>query len=190
MESTKQNDQNTNTTAESLVQGISKEPAHKEVLCKILTYCREERNAEDILIRIKELARNRVLLQTPQSLVTWLIHEGGLETVIFDGNRCVLKTTEEGIAAVDHLSPSDLIERVIDKEPDYREVFFNILEACLEPKSKNDIETMLEEYPVIKDRGIYPGFFIGELEDAGGLEWIGKWKTTDNGKELVLSQAG
>ena len=48
-----------------------------------------------------------------------------------------------------------------------------------------EIEALVQNDPVLAALKVYPSFLIEGLEAAGGLEWVGKWRTTEAGKMVA-----
>jgi len=74
---------------------------------------------------------------------------------------------------------------MLAEEPRYREVYDRLLEYCVEPRTRAEIEALLQNHPALESPKIYPGYLIDRLESAGGLEWTGKWRTTLAGKGVI-----
>lgn len=171
--------------AVSLLQRMADEPSSKDILYGILTFCEKERTTEEIVEEINRYTQNRVLLQRPQTLITWLIEEGGLESVVNTEELKVWRTTSAGIHAVRFARSPDWFENLSQSDPEYIDIYLMVMESCIEDKTKDEIEAILECNLMLEEIEILPSFFIATLEEAGGLEWNGKWKTTSSGKKTL-----
>jgi len=59
-----------------------------------------------------------------------------------------------------------------------------ILEFCCAGRSLSEIECLLLAHPGLQNPQVYPSYLVDRLEFAGALEWTGKWRTTETGREL------
>ncbi|MDR2400486.1 MAG: hypothetical protein LBD73_02400 [Deferribacteraceae bacterium] len=163
-----------------ITRRIEEEPASKNILYSILKFCIECRTIEDVAAYFEKITQNSATLHSCGTYVSWLLKLNAIERT-----DSLFKTTPEGTVIVNELSYANRLKALFEKRPEFRNYFIKILQACVEPKSKDDLEEMFDD--VYKATGLYLSYFTAELEDAGGLVWMGKWKTTDDGTALITA---
>ncbi len=173
-----------NATAK-ILQRVTSEPAHRAVLYKILNFCEAERSISRITEEIRSYPEMRSALQTPQVLLSWLVQAGGIELIEAEEGAPVFLTTQAGSNVVRLENPINRIGHLLAQDFEYHDVYLQVLRSCLAPKTKDEIESMLDGNPVLENPKVYPSFVIGNLEEAGALEWEGKWRTTQPGKKFL-----
>lgn len=168
---------------ENIIERINNEPAYRTVLYKILAHCQTPRSNEDLEKTVLSFPEMKRAMHTPQEILFWLEDCGALEKGK-ENDIVIWQTTEAGINAAEKESFQNQLTRLFINEAEYQEIFLEILKACLKPKSRSEIESLLMDNPIMKESGILASYFIDRLERAGGLVWDGKWKTTKVGKEF------
>jgi hypothetical protein len=168
-----------------ILQKISAEPAYRAVLYKILAYCDPTRSYIDVEQTILSFPEMTVALQSPQILLSWLVESGGIEQIATEDGEAMWCTTPDGRNVVRSESYGNRLVRLLAQETIYRDICLQVLQSCVSPKSRIEIESMLRGNPVLEDSKVYASFFIEALEEAGGLEWDQKWKTTKAGKDFL-----
>ena len=165
-------------------QRIISEPAYRIVLYKMLAFCQVTHSTTDIAEEMLSYPEMNVSLQSSQILLSWLIECGGMEEVVVAGMEekdLMWRTTVAGKAVLDKYNSDDKLEELFIKEPTYRSVYLEVLSACVSPKTKSEIETMLLGNQILESPKVYANYFIETLENSGGLEWRDKWQTTRMG---------
>lgn len=170
---------------EILFMRIVAEPESRDILYKILAYCEGGSIAISVENQIRVWIANRSILHTPKVLLILLVESGGLQKVNNDDGQIQLHTTSIGLDVVKKVNSSLRIEKLLSDEPKYRDIFFKILCECVEPKSLFEIEDAMSGNTLMEKDNILASYFVSELEDAGGLEWNIKWKTTPSGIDAV-----
>jgi hypothetical protein len=168
-----------------VLQRISAEPADKIVLCKILAFCESARSYPEIWHEVRAYPEMKTALQTPQVLLTWLVEAGGVEQVAAEEQEPTWRTTPAGRNVIRIEDPGDRLERLLAQDSVYREIFLQVLQLCIVPTSRSEIESMLNSHPLLENPKVYASYFVEALERARGLEWADKWRTTQAGKEFV-----
>jgi len=168
-----------------LLAKIAAEPDSRDILYKTLVYCQEKRTTSDIETQIRSWTVNRSILHTPQSLMTILTEGGGLQPVESDEGQTILHTTSVGNAVVITACPSNRLEALFDSEPEYVQIYLRILQECVTPHTLSEMEDIMEGNETMKKENILVSYFISELEEAGGIEWDIKWKTTQTGIDTL-----
>jgi hypothetical protein len=159
-------------------QRIAKEPAYQAVLYTILSYCKEPKAIVALEAEVLALPEMKVPLQTTQVLVSWLVACGGMKEIVRQEEPSLWATTKEGIRAFEEEASEDKLEALFVSESAYKAIYLRVLNFCKEAKSRMEIETHLENQPLLENPKIYANYFIETLERAGGLFWNGAWKTT------------
>lgn len=176
--------QDLESAAAKVFRRITTEPAHRAVLYKILDFCRTERSTAEIDEQVLSYPEMRLAVYSPQVLLSWLVQAGGIEVMEDEKGAQAFVTTQAGKNVVRLENPVSLLERLIAQDPAYHDIYLQVLQTCLTPKSKADIETLLDGNPILENPKVYPSYVIGKLEESGGLEWDGKWRTTQPGREF------
>ena len=83
-------------------------------------------------------------------------------------------------------NPAERLRRVLEEEPEYADVYRMVLTFCFEERSMPEIEYLLRAHPALANPIVYPSYLVDRLEFAGALEWIGKWRTTEAGREPLV----
>lgn len=177
--------QNLERATAKLLRRITAEPAYKAVLYKILVYCDPARSCADVERTILSFPEMKNALPSPQTLLSWLVESGGIEQVTADKNEPVWCTTAAGRNVVGMESGENRLGRLLARETVYHDTYLQILQFCVLPKSRKEIESALEGNPVLEHPKVYASFFIEALEEAGGLEWNEKWETTQAGRDFL-----
>lgn len=158
---------------------MREEPAAWGILYEILTYCLHGRTMKELNARFDELTKNSAPLNSCVTYVSWLAELGALVQ-----ENGIWHTTQEGAEAAEIAAPSGRLSLLLKSRTVLRDYYISVLRACVEPKSRNEVEELL--YGVYESSGFYPAYFTAELEDAGGLVWTGKWQTTNSGMEVIM----
>lgn len=172
-----------------VLERIAAEPSYRIVLYKILEYCESARFSSDVEQTMFSFPEMKGAIHSPLLLLSWLQEAGGIEQLLVENSKAMWCTTPAGRNALKKESNDNRLGRLIVQEPIYQEIYLQILQACLSPKSRMEIETMLNGNPILKEAEVYPTFFIENLEETGGLEWDKEWKTTAAGEDLLNRQA-
>ncbi|CDX04471.1 hypothetical protein DesLBE_2241 [Desulfitobacterium sp. LBE] len=168
-----------------ILRRLSAEPAYSAILYKILVYCTPARLSSDVERTILSFPEMKGGLQSPLTLLGWLEEAGGIEQIPVNEQESMWSTTMAGRSVVETESYENRLVRLLDQETHYGDIYWQVLKACLSPKSRIEIESILSGTPVLENSGILPSFFIESLEKAGGLSWDKKWITTEAGKDLL-----
>lgn len=168
----------------SILTRLSAEPANRRILYELLVRCEEGRTMDEL----DGLFRGITAGSTPQYAlsvyVSWLTQWNALEKT-GDDREVIFRTTPEGRTAAGAVSPTNRLGILFGREPRHAALYTKVLRVCVEAKTRQDVESSLDG--VLEETGFYPSYFIGELEEAGGLVWNGKWQTTDSGTERLMA---
>lgn len=163
---------------------INRECYYTPILYDILAYCSADRSLEDIENRVHSSPKMKIDVYSPQILMQWLVDAGGIEPCD-GGDGATWKTTAAGLAVVDINRPSKMLETLVSEDKDHEDLLREVLRFCGVPRSTNEIERLLEKYDTLAKEGVYPSYFISELEKGGGLEWNDGWSTTPAGRAFL-----
>ena len=169
-------------------QRIVSEPAYKTVLYKMLAFCQMAHSSMDITEEVLSYPEMKGSLQPASVLLSWLIECGGIEEVVVAGmeeQNLILRTTVAGKAVLDKENSGDKLAELLIHEHNYYGVYMQLLATCVSPKTRVEIEAMLQGDPILESPKVYANYFIETLENAGGLEWRDKWQTTHMGIRAV-----
>jgi hypothetical protein len=122
----------------------------------------------------------KVVMQTPQLLLSWLLHCGGVKELTHKEEISVWITTPAGILALEQENNIDKIEALFNEEPRYKSIYLSVMKFCKEARSRMDIEAFLSGNELMENPKIYPSYFIDTLEKADALVWNNHWSTTQN----------
>lgn len=161
---------------------ISSEPSYRLVFYKILKFCETPRLASEVEEEVLSFPEMKTAIHFPNILLGWLGEVGGIERVVVEEKER-WQTTDAGKKVAEMEAPEKRLLELIAKEPVYSEVYTQVLKFCQTPRTRAEIEELLQGNPVMEELKVYPTFFIQGLEEAGGLEWVDqKWRTTEAAK--------
>lgn len=172
-------------TTRKILHKLSTEPAYSTVLYKILAYCDPARSCSDAERKILSFPEMKRALQSPKIVLAWLAEAGGIEQIAAENEESMWHTTTAGQNVVRNESYDNRLARLFAQEPKYQDIYRTVLQSCVVPKSRTEIESMLSGNPVLENPKVFPSFFLEALEKAGGLEWDEKWRTTQAGKDVL-----
>jgi hypothetical protein len=174
-------------SAEQVLHRIAAEPAYRLILPQLLEFCITPHTASEIRDWLLCFPEMHATFHPPELLLQWMVQSGGIAQSDENSKLELWYTTEAGREALDRSSPADRLRRLLIEEPNYKEIYQQLLEFCMAAKSTSDIEDLLRANPVLEIPKVYPNYLIDRLETAGGLEWTGQWLTTEAGKLFLQS---
>ena len=95
--------------------------------------------------------------------------------------------TPEGLEVVDEQDDTGEIRKLLAAEPQYLDIYHQILDFCCEEggRSAKEIDRLVNDSPLLEEPRRYSGYFVGRLERKGALEWRGGWCTTQVGRDMI-----
>ena len=95
--------------------------------------------------------------------------------------------TPEGREVVDEQDDAGEIRKLLAAEPQYLDIYHQILDFCCEEggRSAKEIDRLVNDSPLLEEPRRYSGYFVGRLERKGALEWRGGWCTTQVGRDMI-----
>lgn len=95
--------------------------------------------------------------------------------------------TPEGLEVVDEQDDAGEIRKLLAAEPQYLDIYHQILDYCCEEggRSAKEIDRLVNDSPLLEEPRRYSGYFVGRLERKGALEWRGGWCTTQVGRGMI-----
>lgn len=95
--------------------------------------------------------------------------------------------TPEGLEVVDEQDDAGEIRKLLAAEPQYLDIYHQILDYCCEEggRSAKEIDRLVNDSPLLEEPRRYSGYFVGHLERKGALEWRGGWCTTQVGRDMI-----
>lgn len=170
------------TTIESVAlrihDRIAAEPAYKVILYKMLTTCKEAKTFLALETEVLAYPEMKVPLQNTKVLLSWLVACEGIKEIVRHNEPSLWRTTDSGVIALEKENKEDKLEALFLSDPHYKTIYLMVLQFCKDAKSRMEIESHLENHPLLENPKIYASYFIDMLETAGGLVWDDSWKTT------------
>lgn len=95
--------------------------------------------------------------------------------------------TPEGLEVVDEQDDAGEIRKLLAAEPQYLDIYHQILDYCCEEggRSAKEIDRLVNDSPLLEEPRRYSGYFVGRLERKGALEWRGGWCATQVGHDMI-----
>ena len=195
---------------------VNRQPEHREIYVKTLTFCDEERlepAAEAYVQSLPEFAHET---QSPYYLLAALVRAGGLERLELDEEgepitpertaglsadeaddlvwSIAYRTTAAGMTVCQDMQPATRLRNLVQIRPEREDTYRDVLEFCLDPKPRREVERLLTGRPVLAGEGaggepLLPSVFIDKLERSGALVWEGAWVTSEAGKAYLEERA-
>lgn len=185
--------------ADKLLEAIASSGPSREILYKTICYCETPRAAIDIENFIEKTPEYTFgqILQTPHTLMRVLVDSGGLSKVEEReaardegqqgngeqwGDDTTWQTTQIALRAAAAIAPNRRIESLLASQPKQAPAFSVVLRFCESPRSLADIERILRTVSSVTTDCFDVGYYVDQLERAGGLVWKKKWVTTEEGR--------
>ena len=176
-------------SVETLIERINAEPGLGSLMYSIIVFCMDAKTTGEVLNFIEDESEGTYLMKEPLVVLTWLIDAGGLSTIESQNEERMWVSTPVGVeASLFHLSDNRLA-KLLDETPDFKEIFLHVLDMCQQPKTRDEIEDVVDKMLDESEADVFPNYFVGALEDAGGLAWKGMWVITKEGKDLLKFMA-
>jgi hypothetical protein len=170
------------TESDSVSALLTSQFTYRWILLRMLEYCSQPRSYLAMQECVLGLLKYKVGIHTPDVLLMWLEESGGLSLIQIDGEG-KWQTTPAGTSAMDHFSLGQPLRDLISRQPEYHQVYLDILKFCSQPRKRSEIEKLLAGDVTIQHSRLHPAYFISGLENHGGLEWTGgHWVTTQAAK--------
>lgn len=96
--------------------------------------------------------------------------------------------TAEGMAAVSAMDDYGATQKLLEKEPEYLDIYHQILSFCAEEpygRSSKEIDALVNNSPLLQEPRRYSGYFVSRLEKQGALEWKSGWCVTEVGQRII-----
>jgi hypothetical protein len=194
---------------------VLRNPLHREVLYKILEYCKVRRNLHDLEDKIVEFAEFKATGQAQFTLITYLVDAGGLD--VYELNKqgkpvtpeqksglsedeiddlvagFAYQSSEAGLTVAEEFSPEVRLAELLGTTPTYLDTYVELLKYLEERRSFTQVDTLLRGRDVLmtnrdaNDRPMQPSVFIDKLEKTGVIYWKDGWQTTEEGKKILAS---
>ena len=174
-------------TPEKILKRITAEPAYRLILPRLLAFCSEPKSVQEIHEELMYFPEMRTAAHNPKMLLKWMIEAGAIARYSKEGAETALWfTTEAGLDAIAANNPAERLRRLLEDEPAYVDIYKKILDFCSMERSMPEIEYLLIAHPGLQNPKVYPSYLVDRLEFAGAIEWTGKWRVTETGKEILL----
>jgi hypothetical protein len=167
----------------ALLKRIKGEPAYRDLMYEILAFSVTPKTIEEIETMFNGLTEGRTTLQSARTLISWLVEWEALLLIVEEDKPQKWQASETGEFVVKALAPADRLTAIMNNGD--KANLLKLLTNLSEPKTRQELEDILGGDKLFGEIGVYPSYFIGLLEEAGGIEWNGKWRLTKTGKEFV-----
>ena len=170
---------------------LSREHAHRHGLRKMLMLCEVPRSTAEIESAVLAFPEMKVSIFSPTILLSWLTGTGGIERVVVEGAEAEeeevrWQTTAAGKKVIEREAPDRRLRELLDEQPRYRDIYLQVLRFCQTPRTRPEVESLLQDNPVMEKPKVYASFFLQNLEEKGGLEWVdSRWQTTEAGEGVL-----
>ena len=197
-----------------ITEAVVKHPLHREMLYKILVFCQESRDLNEIEEKITTFAEFKKAATSQYHLIEVLENAGGLERFELDeeGDLVTLDrkegltedeiddlvwsyafmTTPAGVAVVEQHTPRARIIELLNLVPERKDTYVELLDFCSEePRTYNEICGLLKGRDALvrfvdgEPQTMQPSVFVDKLEAAGGMEWRDGWVLTEEGRAYL-----
>lgn len=181
----------TDDAEERIVKLLAGEPAYRSALYKILVFCETPRTPTEVDEAVRAFPEMKVPFLTPQTLLSWLVRAGAIAQVSLpqgEGQKeeTGWQTTEAGRRAAQREEPGRRLRELLAEQARYREIYLQVLRFCEVPRTRVEVEKLLDGNPLMEEPKVYASYFLQNLEARGGVEWAdNRWRTTQAGKGLL-----
>lgn len=193
--------------------------SHREILRKILDFCRERRELGEVERQVQSYPEFAYAAQNPYRMIVYLVDCGGLRKLDLDEQGDVIttertqgltedeiddliltyafETTDAGKAVADELAPKSRLGKLLSAMPERAQTYLDVLQFCSEPQSMTAIDKLLgaRDLSALKSLNtgssvtLKPSVFVDKLERAGGIVWKDGWVITDAGRAYLEAAA-
>lgn len=176
-----------------IVKRIEAEPACRRLLYQLLEFCAEPRSSSEIHYWMAPFPEMKSGFHTPGMLLGWMVQAGAIapspgEQSEKESDDPEWRTTDAGCSAVRQNDASARLSALVSEMSPESAPYREVLEFCRTPRSREEIETLLQPLCASRVPVVYPSYFIEQLEAVGGLEWDGRWLTTAEGLRQIGSE--
>ncbi|CVH78411.1 hypothetical protein BN3658_01500 [Coriobacteriaceae bacterium CHKCI002] len=106
--------------------------------------------------------------------------------VVADPAEGTWSLTEAGAAFLDGDPMGARTRELMAKDAAYVPVYRELLAFVSQrPRSKSDIDQVIDAHPLVQNPRLFSGYFLGELERIDAMEWDGAWRITKRGSALL-----
>lgn len=192
---------------QAVLELLDHNPGRRPVLVSILGMCRGGCLASQVADQVDELQRNNRSVYAPATLCRMLERTGALELEMPEvaeeredpAEGVTYLEIKERIDPVWHTTPAGEVvyasltqgdqfrDIVLNRDSVYVEVYRAVMEAVDErPRSKGEIEELVDTFDVVKKPRRFGGHFIDMLERTDALEWNDHaWRLTELGQAML-----
>ncbi len=167
---------------------ITSETKYRIVYYKILNLCTTPIPSKNLVEKINTFPELQNSVMDSAQLIKSLEEVGAIEKYSGEDQEFIWKITEAGQSVHKREAPDLRVLDLFMQEPEYIKFYKEILDFCLYPRQRQEIEKKIK--PITEKKGvIYPQYFIANLESVGALEWVDhKWQTTSIGQKVFETQ--
>lgn len=190
----------------AIVSLFDHNPGRRPVLLAIIDMCRQGCVSSSISEQVEVLQENNRSVYAPMTLCRMLERAGALELETIEAAAekedpeegveyleikervdPVWVATAEGLSVYADFTQGAAFRDIMQRDGKYIAVYHAVMESCHEkPRSKNEIEELVDTFEVVLTPRRFGGHFIDMLERTDALEWKNHaWQLTDLGRELL-----
>lgn len=191
----------------AVLELLDHNPARRPVLLSIMGLCRGGCVSSEVSMQVEALQEHNRSVYAPMTLCRMLERAGALELdmpevaesredveagvaylEIKERVDPVWRTTDEGAALYEDLTQGAAFrDIVLDRDSRYLDVYRAVMEAVRErPRTKVEIEELVDTFDVVKSPRRFGGHFIDMLERTDALAWVDHaWNLTELGRNLL-----
>ncbi|WP_281654245.1 hypothetical protein [Eggerthella sinensis] len=191
----------------AVLELLDHNPARRPVLLSIMGMCRGGCASSEVSTRVEAAQTHNRSVYAPMTLCRMLERAGALTlelpevaephedadegvTYLEIKQRVdpVWRTTDEGAALYEELTRGAAFrDIVLDRDSRYLDVYRAVMDAVLrQPRTKPEIEELVDAFDVVKSPRRFGGHFIDMLERTDALEWNDHaWKLTELGRSML-----
>lgn len=189
----------------ALLDLVGRQSEHREIFVDVLGFCAEAQEESRVEERIAARPEFAYETQSPYYLIAALVKAGGLERFELDEQgevvtperrrglsedeiddlvwSVVYQTTDVGMTVAQDMQPGRRLDALLAARPTRRDTYCEVLEFCCEPRTRRELEELLEGRPILVEEAVgheplKPSVFIDKLERSGALVWNGTWNTS------------
>ena len=199
--------ENMGSVRNALLELFDHNPGRRLVLLGILDMCRDGMHASEVADRVDEMQKDNLSVYGPSMLCRMLQRAGALDLEMPEVSEehedveagveyleiketidPVWRTNAEGLAVYDEVSGDAAFRSIVlDRDSKYLEVYLAVMEALADhPRSKDEIEKLVDTFEVVQNPRRFGGHFIDMLEKTDAIEWKDRaWTISDTGRELI-----
>lgn len=185
---------------------FDRNPARRGILLAIIDLCREGRASSEVAVYVDELQKDNRSVYAPMTLCRMLERAGGLEMEAPAGAEekedvsegveyleikqrpdPVWTATPAALEVYDELTQGAAFKDILGRDGIYKEVYRAVMQLAADaPRSREEIEQLVDGFEVVENPRRFGGHFIDMLERTDVLIWRDhSWQLTEMGRTML-----